>query len=159
MLDFPLPLSNLGNEVSWWLLQILSILSIASWKHIAIVVRTAWTRAFQHSKKCLFKKIFDFTSHNNHLCVVIGTDLCNRYFKKRNKFKMTREERCSFLSIQFSKYPPIFVGTRVEIVLGWEQENMVLVLSHIYYVTLGKTQHLPGSLFKFEMENKNVHPT
>lgn len=72
----------------------------------------------QLKKPFLFKRIFDSTSYNNHLGVVIGTDLCNRTLKKKkkNKFKMTQEERCSFLSMHFSKYSPIFVGTIVEIV-------------------------------------------
>lgn len=49
------------------------------------------------------------------------------------------------------------VGAIVEIVPSWELENLVLVLSLVYYVTLWNTQHLPGSFFKFEMETKNIY--
>lgn len=56
------------------------------------------------------------------------------------------------------KISPNFCGNKSGNCAQLRTGNMVLVLSHVYYVTLGKTQHLPVSLFKFEMENKNVHP-
>lgn len=74
------------------------------------------------------------------------------------------QERCSFLSIHLSKYPPICYGSNIgncaQLGTGDSGPSSVphLLFFHDYSL-IEKTQYLPGSHFKFEMENKNTYPT
>lgn len=90
--------------------------------------------------------------------MLIGTDLCNMTLLKRNESKMIQEERSSFLSMCFSKYPPICCGNNsgnhVQLGTGESGPSSVLHLLCDHR----KNTVSPGSLFKFEMENKNIHP-